>query len=171
MSEDSVLKCFDPSDAARDFSNFRSRTPQSLEELVRHCHLVLGHFTSSTFLDVIRGRGLFPDFSKERAVEDYAPSDAGSVYLTARFDRFYLHRAVENHGGDGIIVVVKVERSALLPDESYLSQGDRRTLPLDHQLYQSLCLGAGKHPGFIAPAKFLGIYDDGAKLVSAAESR
>ena len=57
-----VLYCFDTVDSTRSWDNQRSKPPGSLDALLAANDLVLGHVTSSTFLDKIRQDGLVPDF-------------------------------------------------------------------------------------------------------------
>ena len=154
-----VFHCFDPLDANRCLGTYRSRSPRTRDELFSYSHLVLGHFTSSTFLPSILTHGLQPDFHKERVMDDSVPSDTESVYLAAHYDRFYIQRVIQHHGGSGVVVVVSVPVKALVPDESALSQIDREQNPIDVQLFLSLCFGACKHPGVIPPTSFVGIFD------------
>lgn len=143
----------------RDSLNYPIKRPHSTEELLSYTHLVLAHFTTSLFLDSIRQRGLIPDPKKERSIDDGVPSDHVSIYLSTHYERFYLQRAIQYHGGEGIIVVVQVARTAVAPDESALSEIERTIHPIDTQLFLSLCFGACKHPGAITLDKIIGIYD------------
>ena len=157
------LKCFHKSDSQRDWSSSRSRPPRSREELDSATEVILGHFTSSIFLENILQHGLMPDIHKERAVDDRVPSDNESVYLTATYDRLYPERAVVHHGGRPIVVEVLVDRRSIVADEGALSPHDLATCAADEALYLSLCLGACKHPGPIPLASILSItYLDGS---------
>ncbi len=166
MTPQAIFRFFDPADATRE-SLYRVKRPQTLDELMSYTHLVLVHFTSSVFLDSIRRHGLTPDTAKERAIDDGVPSDHLSVYLSTHYERFYLERAVKHHGGEGMMVVVQVERAALLADESALSDMDRARHPPDTQLFLSLCFGACKHPGPITGEKIVGIYTAAGVLLTA----
>lgn len=147
-----TIRCFDPTDHGRDWSSYRSRPPDTRQELESATHLILGHFTTSTFLDSILQHGLIPDSSKERAMDDNQPSDTESVYLTAMYDRFYQDRAVEHHGGEAIVVEVLVERASLVADECSLPLAFQ-TRPPEEALFLSLCCHAQscKHRGPIPP--------------------
>jgi hypothetical protein len=157
-----ILRCFDPIDSALPWDKRQSKPPDSLDAMLSANQLVLGHVTSSTFLNSIRQQGLVPDLHKQRTVDDGVPSDATSVYLRATWDSLYAERAVTQHGGSPIVVVVCVSRTALEPDEAVFAPTDAKTLPLNVRLYHSLCSGACKHQGAIPSDDILGIYDESA---------
>jgi hypothetical protein len=153
----SVLHCFDPADLRYDTLTMRRQPPHSIEELWSSTHLILAHFTSSVFLSSILEDGLLPDSGKHRAIDDGLPSDPMCVYLSSRVDRFYFRRAIEHHGGEGIVILVEVDRTSLLPDECAVGTM-YATQPLDMQLYFSLCFGTCKHVGPIPTTSFLGSF-------------
>ena len=157
--DSSVIRCFFPDDARRSWADFKSSAPRNPEELASCSEVILGHFTSSTFFESIDRDGLVPDIKKERAVEDDLPSDLTSVYLAATFDRFYLKRAVKNHGGAGLIVVVRVDIRSLLADDASLKPADLG-LSSKQQLYLSLQFGSCKHRGPIERSRVIGFYDE-----------
>jgi hypothetical protein len=165
MNEE-LLVCFDPLDLKRDFFNRRSRGPNSIQEMKDAKYLVLGHFTSSVFLVEIKKRGLLPDTYQERSVRDGdLPSDPCCVYLSVRLDKFYIDRAVKYYGGEGLVVVVKVERTLLEADEQAVAPANRKNLSHNELLYLSLCFGQCKHKGPILPTQIIGIYKpDGNKI-------
>ena len=108
-----ILRCFYPSDVRRGSAQYLSRPPRNRAELDSASEIILGHFTSSKFLASIKTNGLIPDIKKERAMDDNLPSDETSVYLLTTFDRFYMNRAVKFHGGEALIIEVKVPRRTL----------------------------------------------------------
>ena len=160
--DDSVLQCFDVLDVTRNVATHKSKAPCSFDVLQRYSNLILGHFTSSVFLSSIRKNGLCPDDKKQRSIDDGLLSDNSSIYLSARFDRFYLDRAVTNHGGSGLIVVVRAPIDQLRPDVNALSESERNCMPFEHQLFSSLQFGACVHRGPILLNRILGIYDERA---------
>lgn len=165
MNELTALRCFYPDDLKREWSYHLSRPPQSRAEFDQARQFILGHFTSSTFLDRIPKEGLAPDTKKERVIDDNLPSDPESVYLLATFDRFYLHRAIKHHGGRGIMIEVAVERRQLTADEGQINPFVRSTVDAEEALYLSLCGGACKHRGGVAVKNILSIHDmDGTQL-------
>lgn len=167
-----TFHCFDPLDAGRNWSNYRSRAPVTRDELFSYSHLVLGHFTSTTFLPSILAHGLIPDYNHDRIMDRTLPSDRHSVYLCARYDRFYIDRVIKHHGGAALAIVVNLPVAALAPDECALSPVDRKRHPLDSQLFLSLSFGACKHPGVIPTSCFVGIYDvNGEKLDALGDYR
>lgn len=159
-----LIECFDPFDLKRDFFIRRSREP-SLQEIKNAKYIVLAHFTSSVFLEEIKKQGLIPDTFKKRVVQDGLPSDTEYVYLSVKLDKFYINRALENHGGTALIVVVKVELTSLEADENTIAPSRIKNLSSDEMLYESLCFGQCRHKGTISPSKILGIYNEsGAKI-------
>ena len=160
-----IFPCFDPLDAGRNTQTYRSQHPQTRDELFSYSHLILGHFTSSTFLPSIIAHGLEPDFEHKRVMDSDLPSDIESVYLCSRYDRFYIRRVVEHHGGRGIAILVCVPVAELVADECALSSDARgRTLP-DVQLFLSLCFGTCKYLGTIPTSSFVGIFDADGKQI------
>ena len=163
------LKCFHRSDCSRDYNYYKSRSPKSLDELNTATQMILGHFTSSSFLDGIAREGLIPDTGKVRAIDDRVSSDDASVYLTARYDLVYLTRAVANHGGRPIVVEVLVDCSALVADEGALSPADAALAKPDEALYLSLCLGSCKHSGPIPLSAILSITEADGTMIYERE--
>ncbi len=153
------LKCFDRSDWTRGLYSLRSGPPQSRDDFDRSSEFILGHFTSSVFLESILERGLLPDTEKNRAINDRLPSDCESVYLTARYDRFYAERAVKHHDGEPIVIEVLVDRHSIIADESALSPDELASCTVDEALYRSLCCGSCKHPGPVLLTSILTISD------------
>ena len=150
-------QCFYISDSKRSYPYYRSKPPQSREEFDFITEFVLGHFTSSSFLDSIMNDGLLPDIYNERAIADGVPSDNQSVYLTPNYSRFYADRAVQHHKGRAIVIDVLVERQSVVADESALSPEDLLASDASTALYHSLCFGACKHPGAIGLSSILTI--------------
>ena len=130
--------------------------PSGREIFDEATEFILGHFTSSSFIGSILENGLVPDADKERAVDDRVPSDRTSVYLAASYDPFYFRRAVENHGGEGILIEVLAFKKNLLPDEAWIPSDSQTDWALD--LYKSMCGGVCKHRGRIPLSHILSIY-------------
>ena len=103
-----------------------------------------------------------PDSKKERAMDDHQPSDQTSVYLLTIFDRYYLERVINHHGGEPILIEVQVSKAKLIADEEkYRGQGETG---LD-QLYLSMCGGSCKHHGAVPKQSILSIsYADGRPI-------
>jgi len=167
-----VVKCFHRPDCQRDSSWPKSGPPQTQEEFENATEFILGHFTSSSFLDSILKHGLIPDTRKERCVDDRVPSDNESVYLTARYDQLYSERAVKAHGGKPILVEVKVDRNSIYADESALTSGTLANSTPTDALYLSLCYGACKHYGSIPLSDILSISElDGTIIYEKSSLR
>ena len=164
------LQCFHISDSQRSCSNYKSKAPQSREEFDSVTEFILGHFTSSSFLDKILKEGLLPDPHKERAIDDRVPSDSKSVYLASTYDWSYAERAVQHHKGKAIVIDVLVERQSVVADESSLSPNDLVTCDSDTALYHSLCLGACKHPGAIGLSSILSIAELDGTIIHKRQS-
>lgn len=154
---DNLLRCFDPTDARRSVFDRKSAPPASVGELASASELVLAHATSSVFLPRILAVGLTPDTYGDRTVSDGLPSDIESVYLSIGFDSFYLDRATTHHGGEGVVVEVKVQVANLRPDENW---GPPTGMPLLEQVQRSLVDGkCCKHHGVISPERILAVYN------------
>lgn len=166
-----TIRCFHIDDHKRDWASYQSKPPQTREELMAASHLILGHFTSTTFLDGILKSGLLPDFDKARSMDDRVPSDFQSVYLTAKYDRFYGERAVKYHDGSAVVVEVIVSTEMLQADEGALSPAELAKLPPDLALYESLCCSiswACKHAGAVPLSQILSItHQDGTPIYEA----
>jgi len=163
--EDECLELFNPIDLRLSWPNSVSRPPYSLKELKKAKTLVLAHCTSSIFLDEIVKKGLLPYVESKRRINDDLFSDEGCVYLLSTLDRYFLERATKHYGGEGIVVVVKVERNRLEADENIFPPVERGRYQGDEALYLSLCFGQCKHRGRIMPQQIVGIYKaDGSKI-------
>jgi hypothetical protein len=159
-----LLRCFDSTDFERDWSTSRSCEPRSLAHFASSSEFILGHFTSSVFLDAILSEGLTPDPKRERSVADGLPSDSHSVYLASTFDRYYLKRAKEHHGGTPICIEVQVLRRMLTCDESLIPPDQLKNMSEDEALYRSLCTGGCKHRGPIAISSILSVWGEAGPL-------
>jgi len=146
-----------------------SRGPRNRAEFDVASQFILGHFTTSAFLPSILKDGLTPDEHKERAVDDNVPSHKKSVYLLTAYDRFYMRRATDHHGGEPISIEVCVDKSALSADEGQLSPRDLATLGAEDALYVSMCGGACKHVGNVPLASILSICDAHGTIIYHAE--
>lgn len=165
-----TIRCFHVDDCMREWSSYRSGPPRTREELMAASHLILGHFSTTTFLDSILSHGLIPDYRKERVIDISVPSDAESVYLTAMYDRFYGKRAVEHHGGSPIVVEVIVSLDSLLADESAVSPAALAGSTPEQALFLGLCTSsqACKHKGPIPLSQILSIsHIDGRQIYPA----
>jgi hypothetical protein len=161
-----ILRCFYPSDVKRRFGQYFSRPPGDRAELDSASEIILGHFTSSTFLQSITTNGLLPDKAKQRVMDDNLPSDGSSVYLSTTFQRFYMERVVRFHGGKALIIEVRVRRSALTADEEWLEPAERPECDADEALYRTMCGGSCKHIGSVLPDQILSIWAaDGTVLI------
>jgi hypothetical protein len=164
-SDLNVLECFDPLDLKRDFFNRYSRPPRSLDEMKNARYLILGHCTSSRFLEEIKRIGLVPDYRKERGINDGLQSDSDCIYLLVGLDKYFLNRAILHHGGEGLVICVKVELGLLEADENTIIPSYHKHLPSEEQLYVSLCGNQCKHKGPIKAEQILGIYlEEGTKI-------
>ena len=128
---------------------------------------ILGHHTSSTQLSSIREHGLLTNAMTEHKYvkkKDDIISDENCIYLSLRLDTSYIERAVEQWGGDGLIVLCKVPTNNLLADECMLAPLERKVWTPERQLFESMCRGVCKHKGPISLNNIVGYYRiDGTK--------
>jgi len=161
-----ILRCFYSSDVKRGMWEYLSRPPTNRAELDSASEIILGHFTSSRFLPSIKTTGLLPDREKQRAMDDNLPSDQSSVYLSTTFQRFYMKRVVKCHGGEALIVEVRVPRSSLSADEEWITPAERPIRDAGDALCRTMCGGSCKHFGAIIPDRILSIRTaDGTILI------
>ncbi|NOU69284.1 hypothetical protein GC096_35285 [Paenibacillus sp. LMG 31461] len=159
-----IFKCIDPEDLIKDYFSRGSKCPQTYDEYLNSDLFILGHCTSSTLLDSILMYGLLPDEKKEREYDDGVASDKESVYLSTIIDRYYFKRAVNKFAGEGILIVVKVCKANLYPDEAVMLLNNA-TKDLDLELYKSISSGQCKHKGPIPISHFEGIYNSVGDLI------
>lgn len=81
--------------------------------------LVLGHFTTSIFLDKILENGLQPPAKTGKYSNDdmIVPGDEHYIYLAAHYDNVFSKNAVERYGGDQILILIEIDKSALELDD------------------------------------------------------
>lgn len=159
------LRCFDATDGSKDFFSRLSKPPKSRSEFDHATEFILGHFTSSAFLESILQYGLIPDTENSRSTNDRLLCDKSAVYLTTGYDKFYAERAVNSHGGRPIVIQVLVNRASLAADENSLNQHDMNACSPDEALYRSMCFGACKHTESISLDAILSISEiDGSVL-------
>ena len=77
--------------------------------------LILGHFTSSIFLESILNEGLLPPSktNKYSNFHDAQPGDENYIYLITHYDSFFAQKAVEKYGGEEIVIMVRVKKETL----------------------------------------------------------
>ena len=153
------LMLFQSADIATAWDHRPNRVPRELQALVHATHLVLAHATSTTLLGAIRREGLQPNAGRRMPTDEMVASDESSVYLMAVWDSFYAERAVRFHGGEAAILIVRVPIDRLEADEAMISPANRGTGTLVANLHVSLCGGACKHRGRVAPDCILGTFD------------
>jgi len=83
----------------------------SLEVFKNSDSIILGHFTSSKFLEGICQHGICPPtktkmFSNKDNL--FSDGDEKYIYLSSHFDSFFSENAVKKHGGDEILILVKI---------------------------------------------------------------
>ncbi|MCC5465773.1 hypothetical protein [Pelosinus baikalensis] len=110
-----VLECFNP--AAKDMSGTSVR---NAEEINEYDHFILGHITSTAILDSISEKGLLPPRVTNIRIKDNLDSDIECVYLLCKMDKSYVRRAIEEFGGEGLVVLSRVAKHKLFADENVL---------------------------------------------------
>lgn len=160
-----VFNCFDERnlDSSRRYCEY-----PNVEDLNETDYLILAHATSSELFDSIISKGLLANSVTNIKVNDNLETDSDSVYLSAGEYKFYMRRAVKEFGGQGIVIVVKVDKSLIVADENSLSYGDKinPNLSQSEKLVRSMCLlGACKHLGNIPKDNIIKIYSQDGKII------
>ncbi|MEK9635241.1 MAG: hypothetical protein VW079_01045, partial [Candidatus Woesearchaeota archaeon] len=83
------------------------------------------------------------------------------VYLSSIVDIYYLKRATETYGGEGIFVVVNVPKGNLLPDSE-----EYPNLSLENSIVGTGC----KHIGNISINNIRSIYNSSGNLIYDASN-
>lgn len=91
----------------------------SYDEYNNADYIILGHMTSSFFLEEILIKGLLPpvltnNYSNKTMFEN---GDENYIYLTAHLDRCFSQNAVEKYPGEEILLLVKIEIQSLELDD------------------------------------------------------
>ncbi|URM33134.1 hypothetical protein LLY41_01175 [Cytobacillus firmus] len=164
-----IYDCFDPNDL-KVKSNFERKSGiTSKDKFKKATHFNLAHFTSSILLESILEKGLLPNSISRKEIQDNLSTDPNCVYLSAIYDSSYLKRAIKEFGGEGIIIIVEVEKNLLEADENSISYNSDliSTLKGEELLYHSMCfLGACKYKGTLSPNKILGVYNQEGKQLN-----
>ena len=98
------------------------------EEYENSEYIILGHFTTSVFLDSILLDGLdAPINTNKFSNKDmFMDGDEYYIYLTGHFDSLFAENAVKKFGGKKILLLVKVRKKTLELDDLrniYTNQG------------------------------------------------
>ena len=95
-----------------DFSQFNDI---SINDFKQCEYVILGHFTSSAFIDSIMENGLLPSAETKISSNDdlLQPGDENYIYFTSYFDPLYGENAVKKYGGQPILVLVRLSPSIL----------------------------------------------------------
>lgn len=162
-----IYECFDPNDLKVQSVFERRSGITSKSEFKRATHFHLAHFTSSILLESILEKGLLPNSVSGNKIADNLITNPNFVYLSGIYDSSYLRRATKEFGGEGIIIVVEVEKKHLEADENSISYNNISTLKEEDMLYNSMnFLGACKYKGIIHPNKILGVYSKEGKQLN-----
>ena len=103
-------------------------------------------------------------------MDDNLPSDDCSVYLSTTFQRFYMERVVKYHGGQALIVEVKVPQSTLTADEEWLAPIELPITDAADALYRTMCGGSCKHRGAILLDRILSIRTAGGEILIGSDT-
>lgn len=85
------------------------------EQYEKSKYIILGHFTTSIFLDSILSNGLkAPINTNCFANKDmFVNGDEYYIYLTSHFDPIFAENAIKKFNGEKILILVKVEKETL----------------------------------------------------------
>ena len=162
--QSNLIAVFDEKDIGKDF--FQRRSPLIKDsKIIRNINdldrLILVHHTTDTFLDSILKEGLLTPSNTKKGYDDFVPSDCNAVYLSSIVDNYYLSRATETYGGEGIYVVVQVPKGNLLPDSEGFSK-----VSLENSIVGTGC----KHIGNISINNIRSIYNSSGNLIYDASN-
>ena len=116
MNENKIINCF--SFEAFNFSHLEKIT---LEEFINAKYIILGHLTTSIFLDSILQNGLL----SPKKTNIYSNDDMlmegheNYIWLTSHLDIVFAQNAVKKHGGEPILILVKIEPHKLELDNLF----------------------------------------------------
>jgi len=124
-------------------------TPENLRSQPR---IRLAHGTSSVVASAIRLEGLKTQSEGAKAIADGLKTNPGFVYLKSKLDFHYFDRAINEMGGEPLLVVVEVPIERLDGDENWFSEAeDFSKYSRSERLIRSLQRGQCKHLGSIPP--------------------
>lgn len=100
----------------------------SYDEYINAEYIILGHLTTSIFLDSILKNGIkAPEYTGNFSNKDmFIDIDKYYIYLAGHFDRVFSENAVKKFGGKEILILIKVKRNTLELDDlngMYSKQG------------------------------------------------
>lgn len=100
------------------FKKYYPITSVSREELLNTESVILGHFTSSIFIDSILSRGLIAQSETNiQSVGGHTNiNDYEYIYLTREFDTFFSEKSVEKFQGKEILIIVNIPTNLLETD-------------------------------------------------------
>jgi len=113
----------------------------SFDDYLASNYVILGHFTTSVFLEKILDFGLLPAnktnmFSN---IDMFINGDDEFVYLAGHFDHVFSQNAIKKFGGEEILLIVKIERSELELDDLLKHHSKQNRDIQDHkQIYKIL---------------------------------
>lgn len=101
------------------FSFLKPNNNISYEKFIESEYIILGHFTTSTFLKDILENGL--KASKHTGYisnkVDAKDIDRDYIYLSGHFDKIFSEYAIEKYSGKKILILVKVKKDTLELDD------------------------------------------------------
>lgn len=130
------------------FSFFAGRPCNNIskEEYDKAEYLILGHFTTSKFLDSILTNGIkAPVETNNYSNRDmFIEGDKYYIYLTSHFDSVFARNAVAKFCGHEILILVKVKKDTLECDnlENYYTNKGI-SLNCQNEIYKALVQGKG----------------------------
>lgn len=128
-------------------------------------HVILGHFTTSVFLNSILENGIqLSQYTGNSSYKEiFKEDDENYIYLAGHFDRDFSKNAVKKFGGNEILILVKVKRDTLELDDVnniYSKKGIKLNSNKDiyNALTQSL-FSQCRTKQIILPEQIIGILD------------
>ncbi len=128
-----------------DYCVFDKFSSITLEVFKQAEEVVLGHFTTSVFIDDILKNGLkIPKYTKNYSNDDmFVNGDDEYIYLTSHFDKIFSVNATKKYGGKEVLLLVSVPIRDLELDNLYNRHKNQGYMLNDiEQIYKEL-----KNPG------------------------
>lgn len=91
----------------------------SFKEYSESEYVILGHFTTTVFLDSILKNGIqSPKYTGNFSNKEiFSESDKSYIYLSGHFDRVFSQYTVKKFGGKEVLLLVKVKKDTLELDD------------------------------------------------------
>ncbi len=103
-------------------------------------YVILGHFTTSVFLNLILKNGIqSSQYTRDTSNKKVFKEDESYIYLVGHYDRVFSKKSVEKFGGNEILILVKVKKDTLeLNDVNFVYSKKGIKLTSNKDIYNAL---------------------------------